>query len=435
MGTSLGTNNAIALPAGAASGDLIIVHVNSDLNGAAGAITASAGYPAVTNGAQTQGTTVIGCNVFARVLDGSGSDALTVSGAAQDYVVNVIRITDHGVTQATINSTLFLTGTTGTTGNANPPIVNPATSNTWLWLAAMTLDLTTGNTITVAPSGYTMAENHVSASSTTSVAGAVAYKRSAAATSEDPGTFTNTSRAWIALSIAVPPVSGHVGGPVALGGQADGVATATGTLIAGPTVVQAVKTPPNTALANTATFAFPNPTVTGDSIVVFGFTTDAVALTAGQVTDNKGNTYVLGPSVFDSTASINWGWWYCLNITGGSGHQVVLTAGSGKVSMGGATEVAGLATTGTYDKHSESLQIGGSTSPNAGSTGVLSQAREIVFSAVGNVAGSTTATVAPPRWLHDSVGRLQQLSRATDGMEWGLPGYSRHYRGNASVDY
>ena len=397
VGTSMGSNNAIALPTGAASGDLIIVHANSDLNGAAGAITASAGYTAVTNGAQTQGTTVIGCNVFARVLDGSGSDALTVSGAAQDYVVNVIRITDHGVTSATINTALFLTGTTGTTGNANPPIVNPATSSTWLWLAAMTLDLTTGNTITVAPSGYTMAENHVSASSTTSVAGAVAYKRSAAATSEDPGTFTNTSRAWIALSIAVPPAAtGHVGGPVALAGQADGVSTATGTLIAGPTVVQSVMTTPNTALGNAATLTFPNPTVTGDSIVVFGFTTDAVALTAGQVTDNKGNTYVLGPSVYDSTAQINWGWWYCLNITGGSGHQVVITAGSGKVSMGGATEVAGLATTGTYDKHSESLQIGpGSTSPNAGSTGVLSQAREIVFAGVANVAGATSNTITP----------------------------------------
>lgn len=207
VGTAIGTANAVALPAGAATGDLVLAFVANDLSATTTAITASAGWTSITNTNQIQGTSVVAMNVFARVLDGSGSDALAVSGSvSQDYVAQtyLIKAGDHGVT--TINTDIVAAGTTGSSTNGNPPNDNPAVSKTWLWLTALTLDLTTGTTITGIPANYTLLLNQVSASSTSSVALATAYRR-LTASAEDPGTFTNVSRAWCAVTIAIPPAS------------------------------------------------------------------------------------------------------------------------------------------------------------------------------------------------------------------------------------
>src|SRR5690606_22269685 len=46
-----------------------------------------------------------------------------------------------------------------------------------------------------------------SASSTSSVGLGIAFKQLMAATSEDPGTFTNSSRPWAAVTLLIPPPS------------------------------------------------------------------------------------------------------------------------------------------------------------------------------------------------------------------------------------
>lgn len=207
VGTALGTANAQVLPTGAAAGDLVLYFIGEDNPGAT-AITVSTGWTLLS--AQTQGSNVITANIAARVLDGTtGNNILSVSGtASQDYVVLGVCIAagDHGVT--TVATDMPTTGAVSSTnGNADPPLPTYGTSKDWLVLAAAVVDLTTGNTITAAPTNYDMVQNQVSASSTTSVATAVASRRVTTST-ENPGTFTNTSRPWIAYTLAVPPASG-----------------------------------------------------------------------------------------------------------------------------------------------------------------------------------------------------------------------------------
>lgn len=218
-GTSLGSANAIANPAGAATGDLIIAVVSVDLSGSAtgSPVTASAGWTALTNTSQTQGTTVVHMRAFGRVLDGSGSDALAVTGPSQDYVVAMHRIPsgDHSVTNASINTDITAAGTTGSSTNGDPPNDNPAVSKDWLWLAGIAVDGTTTTTVTGVPTNYTQQLNVVSAAASTScVVGATASRR-LTGSSEDPGTFTHASRAWCTVTIAIPPASGGKTGTAA----------------------------------------------------------------------------------------------------------------------------------------------------------------------------------------------------------------------------
>lgn len=204
VGTSLSTTNAQPLPASAAAGDLILYFIGVD-NPAATAVSVSTGWTLLSS--QVQGSNVINSNVAVRVLDGTtGNNICSVTGAAQDYSIAAIRIAsgNHGVVQASIATDIKIAGTTGTTGNADPPSLNTGSSKAWLVLACAIVDLTTGNTITAAPSGHVMQENNVSASSTSSVATAVSAI-SFTGTTIDPGAFANTSRGWISYTVAIPP--------------------------------------------------------------------------------------------------------------------------------------------------------------------------------------------------------------------------------------
>lgn len=231
-GTSLGSANAQPLPASAASGDLVIYVAGVD-NTSTTDITGSTGWAAGTT--VVQGSNVIKGRVFARVLDGTtGNNILSVTGPTQDYAIAAIRIASgqHGLTNATLAAWLaaHVTSTTGSTGNANPPNLGSLTSKNYLFIAAAIVDATTGNTISGVPSTYTSRENRTSASSTSSVITAVATRTtSTPATSEDPGTFTNTSRPWIAFTIAVPAVD------IAWSTFSDGTSTTPGTTVTGLT--------------------------------------------------------------------------------------------------------------------------------------------------------------------------------------------------------
>jgi hypothetical protein len=198
-GTSMGTQ-AITMPTGIVAGNLLISIAASDLNGSAGTHTPSTGWTEIRT--QLQGSNVVRLSAFGRIADGTGTDNLTITGPSQDYCAWTARITQHTVVSIL---DIQVADTTNSTGNADPPNLNPGTARAWLWLAAEAVDLTTGNTITSVPSGYTEQYRDVSASSTSSVALGVGSK-TGDTTSENPGTFTNnpTTRPWVAFTIGVP---------------------------------------------------------------------------------------------------------------------------------------------------------------------------------------------------------------------------------------
>ena len=204
-GTSLATNNAIAAPTGVVTGNLLLAFCSHD--NSATAITASTGWTSINQ-------TVITSNVhrmavFGRVADGGANDALSLSGTtSQDYCAAILRVVNHAVGSATVATDVKVAGTfSASSGAINPPNLAAGSTTTWLWIASGCIDATaTGDTLTTQPSGYSVAvAGFKSASSTTSSAMAIAVK-GANASSDDPGTFTNTSRPWIGITLAVPPL-------------------------------------------------------------------------------------------------------------------------------------------------------------------------------------------------------------------------------------
>lgn len=204
-GTSLGSNNAQPLPASAAAGDLIIGIIGHD-NAGTTSISVSTGWTPLSP--ITQGANVVKGLIAARVLDGTtGNNILSVSGATQDYVVQMIRVPSgqHGCTNADLATSLAIANAQGASGSINPASLNTGSAKDRVWFVAGILDCTTGSTISAVPANYTSVLDVVSANTTSSVRVHTARRSLTATQTEDPGTFTNTSRNWIAYTIAVPP--------------------------------------------------------------------------------------------------------------------------------------------------------------------------------------------------------------------------------------
>lgn len=197
-GTSMGAQS-ITAAAGIAAGDLLLAFAAHDNSGTA--LTASAGWTTIR---ETANAAVVRLGVFARIADLSGSDALTITGSANDYCASMLCIKGHGVSASTIATDIRSAITDSASGSANPPSLDAGASGDWLWLAAAAVDLTSGETITAMPSGYTQAHAALaSASSTSSCALGVAFKVATAQT-ENPGTFTHNTQEWATCTLAIP---------------------------------------------------------------------------------------------------------------------------------------------------------------------------------------------------------------------------------------
>lgn len=94
------------------------------------------------------------------------------------------------------------TAATGTSTTPNPPSLTPSWgSASTLWLAVAALDGATAAPSSY-PSGYSGGISDYSATTTR----AMSAQKDSAAASEDPGTYTTTSGAWAAQTIAIRPV-------------------------------------------------------------------------------------------------------------------------------------------------------------------------------------------------------------------------------------
>lgn len=226
-GTDAAPAFTVNAPAGVTAGDLLLAFAANDTTGTAW--TASPGNGWVKLSDEVQGATHR-LAVYALIAD--GSDGLSIAAANNnDYSVVMVAITvgTHGV--ADVNTDIVIpAAATAATGNADPPASGTVASQDWRAFVACAVDMTNaGDAISAAPTNYTTgAVLTKSASSTSSVGLGVGHRALTAATSEDPGTFTNTSRPWVAKTILIPPLLPNDG---AATGAVDWVGSATGTTV------------------------------------------------------------------------------------------------------------------------------------------------------------------------------------------------------------
>lgn len=202
-GTDAAPAFAVTLPAGVTAGDLLLAFAANDTTTTAWTASPGNGWTQLSD--EVQGATHR-LAVYALIAD--GSDGLSIAATNNnDYSVAVVAITvgTHGVTNV-LTDIVIPAAATNTTGNADPPSANGGSSKDWLAVAACACDFTNaGDSVSAQPSTYTTGVLTKSAASTSSVGLGTAHKELSAATTEDPGVFTNTSRPWIAKTLLIPP--------------------------------------------------------------------------------------------------------------------------------------------------------------------------------------------------------------------------------------
>ena len=199
IGTDMAPAVTVPQPAGVATTDLLVAWAAND--SATADMAQSAGWTQLFQA--TGGSNVIRFGAWARIA--TGADTLTILGANnQDFCTSIARITGHGVTDIATHIRVGA-ASQAATGNADPPIVTMPVTADWLVLTAAAVDFTTANTISADPTSYTAVDNRTSANSTSSCGLRIA-SRNVTAASENPTAFTNTSRQWVAQTIAIAPI-------------------------------------------------------------------------------------------------------------------------------------------------------------------------------------------------------------------------------------
>jgi hypothetical protein len=198
--TANATSTAAALPDGSnVVGRLVIVCATKD---GTGAFTWPSGWTQIA--ASNDGSSASRTEVRYRIIDGTEGfdgtgDTITLTHASEETACSAITYSSwHGTTPPEAATA------TGTTGNANPPSLNPAgwgTEDT-SWIAYCGLDASV--TVTGWPTSYSDNQHGDNTGGTGGCSHGFAT-RGLNAASDDPGTFTNGSESWMAVTIAVRP--------------------------------------------------------------------------------------------------------------------------------------------------------------------------------------------------------------------------------------
>lgn len=166
------------------------------------------GSGAAFTGSQTitesSGTEFLRMSAFARVLDGTSLDALTLTGAATAYVsaIESYYLSPSGFAADTVSRMKFA-ATTGVTGFPDPPSLTLGSIQDWLFIASAGMDTAAVPSMGL-PTGYSIIHGP------TVAPGNLAAMRSGLRTAtqstpENPVAYTGTAtRPWIAFTIAIP---------------------------------------------------------------------------------------------------------------------------------------------------------------------------------------------------------------------------------------
>lgn len=170
------------------AGNLVIVF---HYRNSATAVTASTGWTTLlaTSGATTGG------GIWARMMDGSANDTLTLTGGNADGC-NIAAVVPGARGIPSIASTAITTSS-----NSNPPNLAPGLGSLdFLWIVVR---FSAGSIqATAAPANFGNFRTQQPASGAARLATA---DRQFNASSLDPGTFTSASTAWLCSTLAVAP--------------------------------------------------------------------------------------------------------------------------------------------------------------------------------------------------------------------------------------
>lgn len=195
------THTVAAMPTGTQPGDVLL------------AVFTAQSTPTVTAtgwtklGQQAQSTSLVAA-IFWKVATGSDTLTFTTNSAEQSTWV-VIRIAGaSGIAGGTASS--------GNSSNGNPPAHTAASAGDYLWVATWSGDGTMN--ASSPPSGFSNVPSGVKTATGLQSASTYTAALASAGTSQDPGTFTNTARAWVCWTVAVapltvappPPITGQV---------------------------------------------------------------------------------------------------------------------------------------------------------------------------------------------------------------------------------
>lgn len=202
-------NPTYAAPSGAVAGDLIIVNGVLDSTVAS---SPSAGWATLVD---TTVSTTNRCLVYARVLDGSGSDTLTITLTANtnDFAFQSHRVVRHGVVSPSTHIEVATPATNTSSATPDPPSHSWASGNRFVMCGYGADDDDTSNAFM--PANYAGLRLTRSATGTSSCSTGSAYREIRGATSENPGTFTMAAaEEWVAWTISIPPMRPWARNPV-----------------------------------------------------------------------------------------------------------------------------------------------------------------------------------------------------------------------------
>lgn len=137
-----------------------------------------------------------------------------------------------------------------------------------------------------------------------------------------------------------------------------------------------------------ATSAFGTPTTTGNSIIV-GIQTQSGANDISSVTDTQGNTYARKAQA-NNGSSVNLEIWQAQNITGSSSNVVTANDSGFLIGTIIAFEVAGLATSGSFDKSASNTGTGNGNL-DSGNTANTTNSNEILIG-LGTITSNSANT-------------------------------------------
>lgn len=261
-GSSL-TAHPIPVPASVASGDLLVIMASVDGN--AGTVSMTGFTELLSDPHSSSVRLWIGY----KIAVGSESGTITLTTPSEQCTAQMWKITSwHGTTPPEVTSA------EGTSANPDPPSLSPSWGSAdTLWIAGLSMNGGPG-TVSV----YSLPDNQVVENSGGSGSSGHAFcSDELAQATLDPGTFTCTSQAWLAFTLAVRP---SAGGPPTING------TAAGTFVLGSTAVGKRTVLGSAGVASSADSAYLASSVSGTATTP----DNALGATDTTWTEDTGNT-------------------------------------------------------------------------------------------------------------------------------------------------
>lgn len=183
----------ITIPSGVVIGDLLLVVLSTD---GSAIVSIDSGTNWTIEGNATQDTDVTGTVVW-KIADGSDALTMDVTGDERGSAIS-FRIS--GAVDVDVSSA------DAVSPNADPPDHTPSGGvKNYLWIVYTAINDEV--VVSAAPTDYTDLITEAPTTGGGNASAAVA-RRELNASSENPGTFTNVQREWVAFTIAVSPPGG-----------------------------------------------------------------------------------------------------------------------------------------------------------------------------------------------------------------------------------